>query len=417
MKTKNQLIAERRSHISAARKIADGAESEGRDFTAIEQKTVEAHLGEARLLSKQIDQLDPEDTEQRQKERDQDIYDQISELSKGMPGGVDRGAGGSVAKAGPWSKAFLANLNPANRKEFLTPSGGVGVPSLSATIPAAAERLETILQAFMPFTPLGEDGKGGGGISYLREVTRTHAAAAVADGEKKPQSTYELEEIQAPAETIAHLTEPIKRRYFDDYANLRRYLDTVLRQGVQLALEDEVINGSGVSPHLSSLLNTAGINVYVNPVDGNWLIAARGAQTILENQSLPIDGMFYAMNPDTWETLETLRTTVGNFEMNIEGGRQGVPINRTLRQLWGVPVVPAVSVPAYTAILWHRSAVELSEREGVRIEWSENVTTHIDGSPVTDFERNMLRFRAEGRYVLALYKPSAIVEILFEAGS
>ena len=407
MKTKAQLKAELTTHVSAARLSADKAEAEGRDFTEEERKSVEAHLGEARLLEKQIEALDPDETQKRKKESDEAMRDMILDLGKDLEGG-NRGVGG---KSGKWSQAFLQRFS--GRKDFLTPSGSSGVPAMSETLPTSGERLETLLQALIPI-PLGEDGKAGGSVEYLREVKREHHAVPVAAGAKKPTSIYELVEVNAPAEVIAHLTEPIPRRYLEDWGNLRRYIDDVLRQGLLLAVENQIVNGSGVSPQLQGMLQCAGITVLIPSTSIDPIILARQGQTILELQSMPTDGMIYAINPTTWETMETSRISVGAFEMNVEGGRQGAPINRALRQLWGCPVVPSVAVPATSILLWHRSAVQLYERRGATVDWSENVTELIDGSPVTDFEKNQMRFRAEGRWCLAVYKPSGIVEIVLD---
>jgi len=412
MKTKAQFAAEMHLHLSAARVIADKVKSEKRDFTDEETKTVEAHLGEIALLEKMSAELDPDGEKEKKNERNQAVMDQVLKLGENMDQGWQPGHSKNGSKPGPWSKAFLEQHNRSGRKELLTPSGSVGVPSLGSTIPAAAERLETIIQAFQPITPLTESS-----VEYLREVVRTQNAVAVAAGAKKPQSVYELVEVDEPAATIAHLTEPIKRQYLDDATNLRRYLDSVLRQGLQLGLENELVNGSGVAPHMTGMLQTAMINVLINPGGVSPILLARQGQTLLELQSLPVDGMVYAIHPTTWEEMETTRTIDGEFVMNLEGSNRGAPINRSLRTLWGSPVVPTVAVDENVLLLWHRSAVELFERQAATVDWSENVTELIDGSPVTDFERNMIRFRAEGRWVLACYRPSGIVEIVIAEGS
>jgi HK97 family phage major capsid protein len=73
-------------------------------------------------------------------------------------------------------------------------------------------------------------------------------------------------------------------------------------------------------------------------------------------------------------------------------------------------------VPVGTAVLadWN-SAVELYEREQVRIDWSEIFTTPATVEYVemqkTGFETNQVKFRCEGRFGLAVNRPTAIVEV------
>ena len=392
-------------HLKAAQDLCDLCDHENRDFTNEERTEVQVHLGKARLLKDQIIALDP-DSKKKQQDQDEEMRKYILDLGEGIE------TRGGKGKAGPWSTAFIKDRQKHSAKELLSPSGSVGVPALSATIPAAAEVLETILQVLRP-TPTSNSS-----VEYLREVTRTHAAAPVAAGAVKPTSVYELIEVDAPCEVIAHLSEPVKRQWLSDAANLQRYLDAVLRQGEQLALEDQVVNGSGTTPELQGMLTVNGHILLPWDNTSDAITMARRGITYLELQSLPVVDLVFCVNPLTWEGIELLQDVdISAYKMG--GTNEGrAPIDRQRRMLWGVPVVPSVAVPEDTLLLFHKSAVELFEREGVTIDWSENTISLIDGSPVSDFTRNLIRFRCEGRYCLAIYRPEGIVEIVTaEAGS
>jgi HK97 family phage major capsid protein len=404
MKTIDELKAELRIYAAAAKKIADLVESESRNFTVEERSEVSSYLAKAKIVQDQIRSMDPEGEKARQKKHDEEMANIIHELGDGIEHGKGRG------KAGPWSTAFLKDRQKYGTKELLTPSGSVGVPQLSATVPAAGEVLETILQVLRP-TPTSNSS-----VEYLREVTRTQNAAPVAAGAVKPTSVYELIEVDSPCEMIAHLSEPVKRQWLSDAANLKRYLDTVLRQGEQLALEDQIVNGSGTTPELQGMLTVNGRIFLPWDNTSDAITMARRGITYLELQSLPVVDLVFCVNPLTWEGIELIETDT-TFKMgSTDSGRS--PIDRQRRLLWGVPVVPSVAVPEVTLLLFHKSAVELFEREGATIDWSENTISIIDGSPVSDFTRNLIRFRCEGRYCLAIYRPEGIVEIeTAEAGS
>lgn len=407
MKTREQITAELNVIYQAAKGIGDQIRKEGREFTPDERVEVNRYLAKAQLLTDELSDLNGENEKARQKARDEAILDQVRDLGGDMPGNRGSKNGG---KPGPWAKAFFKGRPAYGQKEFLTPSGSVGVPALSQTVPALGERVESVLQV-LPVTPTSNSS-----IEYLREVTRTQNAAPVAAKGTKPTSVYELQEIDDPVEVIAHLSEPIPRNYLSDYGNLRRYLDTVLRQGTQLEVENQIFNGSSVSPDLTGMLIVSG-HVEIIPDGSDILSLARQGITVIENLSLPTSGLVYAMSPNVWETYELLTDTGGRYYYKMNEGSARAPVNRQQRTLWGAPVALSVSMPDDRILLFHRQAVELFEREQATIDWSENTISIVDGTPVSDFARNLVRFRCEGRYALAIYNPSGIVEIIISEGS
>lgn len=392
MKDQKQMQADLERLLKQARETCLVAEREERDLNAVERTAVAKQLEEARALKEQLKQV-------------KDGADLIAGIAAmdpwGPPAAVKRAGG-----AHPWAKSLFAarGVMPFG-KQLLTPSGSVGVPSLSSTIPVVGERLETVLQV-VPTTTLENSA-----VEYLREVTRTHAAAAVAEGEAKPESVYTLEEVVAPARVIAHLSEPAPRTWFADAPTLERYLGTVMNVGLKLALEDNVLNGSGIAPELEGMLTVSGHLLQMAGAD--LLATCRAAITALELQSLPTEQFAFVLHPSTWEEMELMETIdSGAYKMNDGAGR--APINRQLRQLWSVPVALSTQIEEGLGLLFHKPSVELFERQQVTLDWSENVYDSESGK--TDFERNLLRWRCEGRWALAIYRPSAIVEIDLGAG-
>lgn len=394
------------AHSKAMREIADRALAEARDFTKDEREEVQRHLAKIELLEDDLIKADPQRRREREKKDAQEFWAAVEEQLPGLMG-LDFGATGGTRKsarpAGAWSKAFTAAMGA---KALITPSGSIGAPSLSDTIPTSGERLQTVLAA-IPMTTTD-----AASVKYIREVTRTQNAAPVAAGAPKPVSVYELAEIDAPIEVVAHLSEPIPRQWLSDAANLSRYLDDVLRQGLQLAWENQALNGNGISPQLAGLL-TVNDHVVLPPTPGDDLLAiARRGVTVLEAQSLPANDGVYVINPGVWEALELLEATgSGVYKMG-----DSAPINRQRRQLWGVPVALSIAMPTDAILLFHRTAVELFEREGTVIDWHEGMTA-IDETPTSLFAHNLVQFRAELRAALAIYRPGAVIEILLDAGS
>lgn len=400
-----QLKAELKTYVTAARRIADLVEKEGRDFTKQEREEVESYLAKARLVQDRIEKADPEGAKARQKKQDEYILNFIHELEGGSQ------PGGGPVKFGAWSKAFMDALpyQPGSgRKDLLPVSGSVSVGQLSSTIGTLDDegRVETVLQ-IIPREPATGDA-----FSYLRETVRQHMARPVAIGERKPQSTYTLERVDDRIRTIAHLSEPISKNWLSDAPMLRGYLDNVLRAGVLLEVEFQILQGSGVDEDLPGILNQSGVLVQV--FDSDILTTTRKAVTLLENR--PVTPTAWIFNPTDWETVELSKAS-GSGEFLVDGS----PVDRARRRLWGLPVALTLGIPEGTALVadW-RSAVSLMEREGTVVDWSE--AFHIgagsyDEEDSTGFQTNQVQFRAEGRWGMSVNRPGAICEVDLSSGS
>ncbi len=201
--------------------------------------------------------------------------------------------GQSTAKSGAWATAFF-KAYPQQGKALITPSGSVGVPSPLSVLAPLGDRVDTILQ-LIPTEKTDSDG-----FAFLRETTRTHNADTVAAEGTKPTSIYSVEKVEDKVETIAHLSQPIPRSYLADAPLLSRYLDDVLREGVQLALEEQVLAGTGLDDDLAGILETSGIQTQAYSTD--ILTTCRKAVTLLEMVATG----WRVFHPSDWETIELL---------------------------------------------------------------------------------------------------------------
>lgn len=392
-----ELKRKLRDNLVASKRLADRAEAEKRDFTPQERDTVNGLLDDAAALKGKIAEA----------EGDAALRKQIEELEAGL-GGTYRGDGSPGPKAGAWGAAFtkaMGAYRPMGAKDLISPSGSVAVPSMSRTIAPLGERVQTILQ-LIPRENLG----GTDGYSFLRETVRAHNAAPVAAGGTKPTSVYTVERIDDRVRTIAHLSEPIPRQYLSDITLLRQYVDGALREGLQLALEEQIIAGDGLEENLAGMLETEGIQSQAWDTDP--LTTARKAITLLE--VVPITPGAFVLHPSDWEAFELLQTEDGAFRL-VDGGERRVPVDRARRRLWGLPVALSTGMPEGTGLLVDfAGSTKYWEREGARIDWSENV---VDAEGVSDFVKNLIRFRAEGRWGFAVLRPAGVVELDLAAGS
>jgi len=389
--------------IEQAKGIYDQVIAEKRSPTDDELLRIEQFKAQAREWSEKIHQYVD----------DVSLRDQLEALNAAFMG--EDGMKADGISAGPWAKSFEENVHRRyGRKALIEPVGAVGVPAVSATLtPLGDDRVESILQ-LIPFTRLG----GTDAFTYLRETVRDHRAAPVAVGEKKPTSVYTVERIEDRTRTIAHLSEPIPRQYLSDIPLLRQYVDAVLREGYVLELEYQIVDGPGTGENMTGLLNTEGI--LIQAFDTDPLTTTRRAITALERQNL-VPGA-YVFHPAQWELFELLSSAEGRFLLGDarDGGRV-IPIDRARRRLWGLPVALSLAMPEGTGLLADfAGSTRRWERETVRVDWSEssyNPPTAYDETGSSDFERNLIRFRAEGREGFAVLRPGGVVALELASGS
>lgn len=389
----DRLIDDLKGYSQRAHNLTHKALDEGRDFTGAEASEAADLLEKIKNLKGQID-----------RERDEEaLKQQIIELGSGLENGSLPDPVHNIKGKGIWSKAFLKHY-PAGVKE-LVPSGTVTVPSLRSTLTTLGGQPETLLSLIRTVPLEGTDA-----FAYLRETVRTHAAAAVAAGGTKPTSTYSVEKVEDRARVVAHLTEAIPKQTLSDAPLLTQYIDGALREGLILKLEDMVINGDeDTTDEFDGLVNISG--VLSQAYDTDILTTTRKAITALQLANIFPTG--WAMHPTDWETFELLQD--GQQRYYLSSQAQQVPVDRARRRLWGLTVALSTAVTLGECWLadWVGS-LELKEREGVKIDWSENVT---DAEGVSDFVKNQIRFRAEGRWGLAALRPGGVVRVDLAGGS
>lgn len=389
MKTLQELRAEQKGHLLAAKAICDAATAEEREFTNDERATVERFL-------KASSDLKPEIAQAERKAVDDEQRKIIADLGKGL----EHSTGANGRTGGSWGKAFTEAH--AGRKA-VPPSGSVSLPTyLAPGIPEVPESLMELI----PRTSLS----GGDSFSFLQETAKTHAAAPVARGAKKPQSTYTLTRVNGTAQTIAHLSPGLDRSWLTDFAMLGGYIDGTMREGLTLATELQILDGSGVSPQLTGVWQTAG--VLAQAYDTDPIKTIRQAITTLQDLNVSPSGI--VMAPGDWETIELAQDTGGSYYLTVPSGGQVLPVDRAAQRIWGIKVVLSTQCPAGYAVLADWRKAMIWQREQARMEWTDGVDPS-DGSSL--FEKNQFIARLEARMGFGILKPSAFVIVDLSSGS
>lgn len=241
-------------------------------------------------------------------------------------------------------------------------------------------------------------------IEFVRVTSFTNAAARVPeptsatdDAALKPESSIALEIVQATVKTIAHFF-AITRQILSDAPQLQTIIDTFGRDGLELVLEEKIINGAGGADFLG-LDNTPGLTQQA--FDTNILTTTRKARTKVKytGRATPTA---YILNPIDWETLDL---TVDNEARYYFGG----PMVLGTPRLWGLPVVECEPVDQGTGFVGDMKQAVLWDRE--------SATMHITDSNRDWFERNILAILFELRAAFGVLRPAAIVRMDLHAGA
>jgi len=239
-------------------------------------------------------------------------------------------------------------------------------------------------------------------ISYTKETTFTNAADVVKEALAKPESTLIFAPATAPVRKIAHWI-PVSEELLEDAPATASIIDGRLRWGIEIKEEDELLNGSGVDPHLLGYNTLPGLAPPV--VQGTEPVADAILQqmtNIAVNALVMPDG--FVLNPADWFGIQIMKNSMGNY---LGSGPWAAP---QAPMLWGVSGVVTPAQVALTALVGgFRSSSQIFRRSGITVEASNS---HADF-----FVKNLVAIRAEERLALAVYREAAFGKVTLAAGS
>lgn len=372
-----------------ARLIVEKAEAEGRQLDDQTLADYQQHMKTARH---NLDRL-------KAAKEEQSFYAEAKAISREINGSPD--AAPDRAGRGQWAKATADRMTRAmmaevdGRKSLI--SGSIGVPAPIETDVIAMSEAPRSLLELIPAKGLGGGFGTGNSFSYLKQTVRTNNAAPVPDGALKPTSVYTLAEVEDRVRVLAHLSEKIPERFFDDHANLEEFLQNEMEAGLYEALEEQILNGDGAGENFTGLLNTSGIIVQEFATDA--LISVRKGLTSLQVSGVTPTAL--VLHPQDAEAFDLLRESgsTGGFLL-------GDPSGTGASSLWSIPRVPSVAVPVGTAILADWKQAQLVVRQ--------DATLALDRSG-DNFTHNLVQLRLEGRFGWAVKRPNAFVEVALAA--
>lgn len=400
-----------RDHVARAATASEPAQT-GRLMTADERGAIDAILGEAEAIQQRISGMQSDASLLRR-------LDQIT--GGGSPATPSSGApshatsrltigaqfvqaapylawirGGGHRNAGAWSSppvdaAFDGWLMRATTLTEDPASGGALVrPDFQVGIVELRYRRTVVADLIAPGTTESNL------IQYTKEKSFTNAADAVKEAALKPESALVFEPASSPVRKLAHWI-PVSEEMLEDFAQTRSIIDARLTLGLALKEEDELLNGTGVDPHLLGLNKLPGLSPAV----------ALGTDTIADAMLKQITAIAtttyiypdgWVMNPADWLTVQIAKNQQGNY---MGAGPYAPP---QAPQLWGLPGAVTPAEAAGEALVGaYRFAAQVFRKGGIRIEATNS---HQDF-----FIKNLVAIRGEERLALAVYREAAFGKV------
>lgn len=248
------------------------------------------------------------------------------------------------------------------------------------------------LESFLPSMPTASNA-----IEFTKEASFTNSAAEAAEGSAKAESALTWSLVNMPISTVAHWIK-ISRQLAADNVALAAYVDTRMRYGVNLKVEQQLVAGDGTAPNISGILDAGNFTAHgiADAALGatlKKLVLIRKIMAASWAAGFPADGIL--LNPADWATIEIdlMTTAAGQTLYSVSEGGQP--------RLFGVPVIQSVGMTAdNVAVGAFGQAYMVHNREGVVVEMSD--------SDSDNFTKNLITIRAERRLALATERPAAV---------
>ncbi|MFC3300199.1 phage major capsid protein [Arthrobacter agilis] len=299
---------------------------------------------------------------------------------------VSLGGGASSTSAKSIMAEVQEKAGTGSFKAVTATGGSVTVPVHQGV--ATMSQSNYLLSNLVTIFPA--NGEDGDGVSYLRQIGRTLAAATVARGAEKPNSSLSFEGVTDAFATVAHLAE-VPNQYLESFGKFAQIIEFEMLYGMALGLDDLLLNG-GTDENgepVTGLLGLSGVKVQAFVTDK--LLTLRRAVGRIQSEGTQPTAI--VLHPDDWEEIETTKITDQSFLLDGTPTRAGQP------SLWGVPVQLAPSVGVGRAVVgaFDASTIGLANRGGTRLQWNPFKLDHL----------NQTVLRVEGRFVPVIARPAS----------
>ena len=377
METTKQKIA---SYLEEAQGIVNRVERQGRRITKAEQERAEFILDKVRNLR---------DTEQLTKA----IEDMNGQLNMASLPSKSRGVPAldfstqqvkSMQEAAQSGHFFKADIDSTD-----APMAAVGDYRMT---PFPFLRDKPRVASLIP-----TERTDAPTVFYFKGTTAASAAAAVAQGAAKPESSPVWTQVSVDIRKLAHYVR-INDEVLADFTNFRQVIGTELLAGLIEAENGQLLTGSGVAPNISGLLTTAGILTQARGADSSLdaILKAKAALRVGASFTEP-DAL--VIHPTNLATVQLAKDTQGRYLTND-------PAEPGPERLFGMRVVTTTKITLNTALMGN-----FSEAARLYVRQAPVVEIHPNAGGTTEFIANQTLARCEERLALAVPRPTSLISI------
>lgn len=232
-------------------------------------------------------------------------------------------------------------------------------------------------------------------VKYMKELLFTNAAATVAEGAARAESTLTFELASDDVKEVGHWL-PVTQEMLDDVSQIRSYVDARLALGVDLTEEDQLLNGDGLGTNLTGLMNRSNLTgAQARAADTNIDAIFKCMMNIFNASFVMPEG--HVINPTNWQTIVLSKDGQSQYLGSGPFAAAQAPV------LWGLPVAVTPSIVANTSLTGaFRQCAQVFDKGGLVVEATNS---HADF-----FIKRLVAIMANRRLALCVYRPGAFAK-------
>lgn len=408
-----------------AKAMFEAADLQHRELTGEERVEVERLLDEAKALGpleRQIDDIGRAIGAPQLGNWAGSLFAPTVDPAPADPGSVFVNSDGfkavkdSGSRPENWSTGLI-EVQPYQTKGTLGESGtgntigGGAFVSVPQVVPGV---VTTLFQPLTIESLLSSNVATTNTVRFITEGTATSAAAGVAEGGTKPESTLGLVTTDEPIKKIANVL-PASDEILEDVPAVQAYINGRLSLFVQNEAERQIFRGAGTNELVGLFGRSVPVYNYISGTVDNKAIQLFKALNSMRGSAL-IEPEWIVMHPNDYQTLRLLADTSGQLLgggpfMGAYGSTQVASQSNQITggatdQVWNKPcyVTANVGGPG-TALIGTTANGCVYNRGGLSVE--------ATNSHASFFVTNEVMIRAERRLGLATYRTKGFLEVRF----